>query len=373
MEAGAWICGACPNSGNSISLALGIRLAAARPTRDSFQAASRDPRARDWPPAQYDPIADHQNRRHTNALEFVYDGLDEGHLRDPRLYVCDAFGDRPAGDRAYGSDRSCAWCPGPVPRGIQGTHRDPLAGRRGIHRNEVRIGHDHRAPEARVDGSSVERFPGPRVIKIMTSQTMWPASEPSKLGAISGSTRVIGWFASLMVIFDLSIPGRHQASREEYLVLREQVLLSHSAVANAAAFPVRSPLAEDEVMAAVILQAGQQYTEAELIAFCEPRLPYFAVRDIWNSCASCRPPRTVRCKSTNCASAALPTGRGIARPQESRRHINGGQRRGRMVMPRIFEGVRGRCDHRGLRHCIAERASLRRQDAFNPSPARPWI
>jgi hypothetical protein len=92
------------------------------------------------------------------------------------------------------------------------------------------------------------------MIKIMTSQTMWPASEPSKLGAISGSTRVIGWFASLMVIFDLSIAGRHQASRGEYLVLREQVLLSHSAVANAAAFPVRSPLAEDEVMAAVILQ-----------------------------------------------------------------------------------------------------------------------
>jgi carnitine-CoA ligase len=57
----------------------------------------------------------------------------------------------------------------------------------------------------------------------------------------------------------------------------EQILLSHPAVANAAAFPVRSQLAEDEVMATVILQPGQQLTEAELIAFCEPRLPYFAV------------------------------------------------------------------------------------------------
>jgi carnitine-CoA ligase len=57
----------------------------------------------------------------------------------------------------------------------------------------------------------------------------------------------------------------------------EQVLLSHSAVANVAAFPVRSALAEDEVMAAVILHPGQHLTEAELIAFCEPRLPYFAV------------------------------------------------------------------------------------------------
>ena len=30
-------------------------------------------------------------------------------------------------------------------------------------------------------------------------------------------------------------------------------------------------------MAAVILHPGQQLTEAELIAFCEPRLPYFAI------------------------------------------------------------------------------------------------
>jgi crotonobetaine/carnitine-CoA ligase len=57
----------------------------------------------------------------------------------------------------------------------------------------------------------------------------------------------------------------------------EQVLLSHAAVANAAAFPVRSALAEDEVMAAVILHPGRALNEAELIAFCEPRLPYFAV------------------------------------------------------------------------------------------------
>jgi crotonobetaine/carnitine-CoA ligase len=57
----------------------------------------------------------------------------------------------------------------------------------------------------------------------------------------------------------------------------EQVLLSHPAVANAAAFPVRSPLAEDEVMAAIILHPGRDVAPTELIAFCEPRLPYFAV------------------------------------------------------------------------------------------------
>ena len=38
----------------------------------------------------------------------------------------------------------------------------------------------------------------------------------------------------------------------------EQVLISHPAVANAAVFPVRSELAEDEVMAAIVLRAGAQ-------------------------------------------------------------------------------------------------------------------
>jgi carnitine-CoA ligase len=57
----------------------------------------------------------------------------------------------------------------------------------------------------------------------------------------------------------------------------EQVLLSHPAVANAAVFPVRSALAEDEVMAALVLHTGQVLAPADLIAYCVPRLPYFAV------------------------------------------------------------------------------------------------
>ncbi|HEY6993386.1 MAG TPA: ATP-dependent acyl-CoA ligase [Xanthobacteraceae bacterium] len=57
----------------------------------------------------------------------------------------------------------------------------------------------------------------------------------------------------------------------------EQVLLSHPAVANAAVFPVRSSLAEDEVMAALVLRPGRALTPADLIAYCAPRLPYFAV------------------------------------------------------------------------------------------------
>jgi crotonobetaine/carnitine-CoA ligase len=57
----------------------------------------------------------------------------------------------------------------------------------------------------------------------------------------------------------------------------EQVLLSHPAIANAAVFPVPSPLAEDEVMAALVLHPGAELMPADLIAYCAPRLPYFAL------------------------------------------------------------------------------------------------
>jgi crotonobetaine/carnitine-CoA ligase len=57
----------------------------------------------------------------------------------------------------------------------------------------------------------------------------------------------------------------------------EQVLLSHPEIATAAVFPVRSELAEDEVMAAIVRQPGSHLGEADLIRFCEPRMPYFAV------------------------------------------------------------------------------------------------
>ena len=57
----------------------------------------------------------------------------------------------------------------------------------------------------------------------------------------------------------------------------EQVLLSHPAVALAAVFPVRSELAEDEVMAALVPREGMTLDAVELIRFCEPRMAYFAV------------------------------------------------------------------------------------------------
>ena len=57
----------------------------------------------------------------------------------------------------------------------------------------------------------------------------------------------------------------------------EQVIVSHPEVENAAVFPVRSELAEDEVMAAVVLRSGAQLNHAALLDFCQPRMPYFAV------------------------------------------------------------------------------------------------
>lgn len=57
----------------------------------------------------------------------------------------------------------------------------------------------------------------------------------------------------------------------------EQVLASHPAVALAAVFPVASELAEDEVMAAIVLKDGARAGEEELLRHCENKMPYFAV------------------------------------------------------------------------------------------------
>ena len=57
----------------------------------------------------------------------------------------------------------------------------------------------------------------------------------------------------------------------------EQVLLSHPDVAEAAAFPVRSELAEDEVMAAIVLRDAAALTPAALAEYCKGRMPAFAI------------------------------------------------------------------------------------------------
>jgi len=57
----------------------------------------------------------------------------------------------------------------------------------------------------------------------------------------------------------------------------EQVLLAHPDIDMVAVFPVRSELAEDEVMAAIVTRPGAAISPVELMQFCATRLPYFAV------------------------------------------------------------------------------------------------
>ena len=57
----------------------------------------------------------------------------------------------------------------------------------------------------------------------------------------------------------------------------EQALLAHADVAAAAVVPVPSELGEDEVLACVVARDGAELSPLELVRFCEPRLPYFAV------------------------------------------------------------------------------------------------
>jgi crotonobetaine/carnitine-CoA ligase len=57
----------------------------------------------------------------------------------------------------------------------------------------------------------------------------------------------------------------------------EQALLAHPDIDMVAVFPVRSELAEDEVMAAIVTRSGTSIAPVELMQFCATRLPYFAV------------------------------------------------------------------------------------------------
>jgi carnitine-CoA ligase len=57
----------------------------------------------------------------------------------------------------------------------------------------------------------------------------------------------------------------------------EMIATGHPAVAEAAAFPVRSEMSEDEVGLAVIPKTGAEVVEADLIAYCQRNMAYFMV------------------------------------------------------------------------------------------------
>ena len=57
----------------------------------------------------------------------------------------------------------------------------------------------------------------------------------------------------------------------------ERVILLHPLVLDVAAVAIASDLIEDEVMAVIVPKQGQAIDPAELFAFCDTRMPYFAV------------------------------------------------------------------------------------------------
>jgi crotonobetaine/carnitine-CoA ligase len=57
----------------------------------------------------------------------------------------------------------------------------------------------------------------------------------------------------------------------------EHVLVKHDDVDLAAAYPLPSELGEDEVAAAVVLSPGSSLRPEDLMAWCAPRLAYFAI------------------------------------------------------------------------------------------------
>lgn len=57
----------------------------------------------------------------------------------------------------------------------------------------------------------------------------------------------------------------------------EQAVCSHPGVAEAAAFPMTSPLSEDEVAVAIIAMPGTTVSEAEVIEHCQLNVSYFMV------------------------------------------------------------------------------------------------
>jgi crotonobetaine/carnitine-CoA ligase len=57
----------------------------------------------------------------------------------------------------------------------------------------------------------------------------------------------------------------------------EQVLMLHAQIESVAVIPVPADLGEDDVMACVVARTGARIDPVELVRFCEPRLPYFAI------------------------------------------------------------------------------------------------
>lgn len=57
----------------------------------------------------------------------------------------------------------------------------------------------------------------------------------------------------------------------------EAILAKHEAIQEVVAIPVPAEMGEDEVMVYIVLRPGHRLTPEDVIAFCQPRMPYFMV------------------------------------------------------------------------------------------------
>ncbi|MBI1892709.1 MAG: AMP-binding protein [Candidatus Rokubacteria bacterium] len=57
----------------------------------------------------------------------------------------------------------------------------------------------------------------------------------------------------------------------------EVILAKHEAIQAVAAIPVPAEMGEDEVMVYIVARPGHRLTPEDVIAFCQPRMPYFMV------------------------------------------------------------------------------------------------
>jgi carnitine-CoA ligase len=82
-----------------------------------------------------------------------------------------------------------------------------------------------------------------------------------------------GWFRFIDRIKDVIRRRGENVSAWEV----EQVLLQHDGVKSVAVIPVSAEHGEDDVMACIVARDGTSLDPRELVEFCQPRLPYFAV------------------------------------------------------------------------------------------------
>ena len=102
-----------------------------------------------------------------------------------------------------------------------------------------------------------------------------PIPEPGSW--IQTGDRVIreegGWFRFVDRIKDVIRRRGENISGAEV----EAVLALHPSVSQVAVFPVPSDLAEDDVMATVILRPGRDFDPTSILDFSQIHLPYFAL------------------------------------------------------------------------------------------------